>query len=505
MGSGTSGSQEGIGREGTKRSRLKANRRTRRVADRTRREADPSDGTHRAAVDSTLVGVLMCEFVTSARLEQELRSGDLESLRTYFRECCGHGRSIQRPHHAIVRQPAVHCDGLTSWQAEASQVANAFDELAARASSCLDVAESGTLIASKEVLDQVPGLFLTGELQDVGPSHRAATVNRMVGVRSALDERSSRRQTPFVSRGVESDLLFDRWCRLEQREGRAILIRGEAGIGKSRLISSLRERLGKSRYSWVECQCAPESKGSAFRPLASFMEQVMGLNRSEPHSIQIQQLESALEFGSFPLDETLPLFATLIGIDLPAEYEAVPVGREELRRRTMSWLCEWVVRIGREQPTAIVFNDLHWSDPSTLEFVSQLIELIRSHQLAIVLILAAGNEFNPHWDGVEQIHAPRFTQHEIESMASAVTGERALPAILTHEVSKRSEGIPLFIEEFTRDVLEAESDVSEGPSTIETSMLCRVARVSDREVAHLISVVGHACPREVLESIASDW
>jgi class 3 adenylate cyclase len=194
------------------------------------------------------------------------------------------------------------------------------------------------------------------------------------GVRGRLDATRGPSFTPFVGREEERRLLLERWELVQEGQGQIVLITGEAGIGKSRLVRRLGEDLGGRRHTWIEGGGSPHLQGTAFAPVVDVLRQGLGWREDEEPAVRLARLERALDGAGLDRSEAVPLLSGLLGLELPDTYGPLASSPEQRRRRLMATLVQWVLTSARLQPMVLVLEDLHWIDPSTLELQALLVE-----------------------------------------------------------------------------------------------------------------------------------
>ena len=271
------------------------------------------------------------------------------------------------------------------------------------------VAAADTVVISGATQRLVPGMFL---LQDLGtpplkgvatPIH-AHAVLQATGVRSRLDVDPSL-LTPLVGREQELGLLIARWEQAQEGDGQAVLIAGEAGVGKSRLLQAFRERLAAAPHSWLECRCTPYSQGSAFHPLIELVEQGLGFKPHDDPEIKLRRLEAGLAYAKLSTSEVVPLIAALLSLPLPDRYPPLRQSPELQRKQTMEALVAWTLALAEQQPLVMLYEDLHWCDPSTVEILGLL--LGQSPTAKVLTLLTFRPSFAPPWPGRSHVTPPR--------------------------------------------------------------------------------------------------
>jgi class 3 adenylate cyclase/tetratricopeptide (TPR) repeat protein len=383
-------------------------------------------------------------------------------------------------------------------------------------------AEPGEVVISAAARDLVPGIFVTEDLgtrevAGVAEAVRAFRAVTPTGVRSRLDAARGR-LTPLVGREVELAVLAKRWDQARSRGGQAVLIMGEAGVGKSRLVYELRARLGGSAHSWLECRCSSYTEGSAFRPAIDLIEQGLQIDPEDPPAERLAKLERGLAVAGVASEDAVPLMATLLAIPVAEGVTPLAMSPERRRRRTIDVLSEWLLALARMQPLVLLVEDLHWSDPSSLELFGELLGQARGAEL--MLIGTARPEFSAPWGGrpnLTVLSVSPFSEAECRVMVSRISGERQLPGEVLERIVSETGGIPLFAEEVGRMVLESGLLVERGdslelqaplveldiPMTLRGSLMARLDRLSAAKgVAQLAAVAGREFSYALLQEVA---
>ncbi len=374
------------------------------------------------------------------------------------------------------------------------------------------IAEADCVVISEATSHLVQGVFVVEDLgsqrlKGIEAPVRAWRVLAPSGATSRLEIAGAAGLTPLVGREAERALILARWDRAKARQGQGLFLCGEPGIGKSRVVHALHEDVSDQAHTWIECQCSEYRQNSAFHPVAGFLEQEAGLRRDDPLDSQISGLERWLRRSDSPLEEVMPLLASVLSVPLPADYPAAQVGGEELRERTLRWLTSWIVAAARRQPAVMVIEDLHWCDPSTLDLLGRLLEQI--DELPLLLVSTFRPEFESPLRGVEQLTLPPLTAPQAAAVVQFVSRRDALPEAWVNEMVARGDGVPLFIEELTRAVLESEEQREVGveipliPRTLQDSLMARIDRLGPaKEALQLASVLGRSFSRKLLATVS---
>jgi class 3 adenylate cyclase/predicted ATPase len=384
------------------------------------------------------------------------------------------------------------------------------------------LAEGRKVVISDATLRLIPGLFVTEDLgahalKGIAEPMRAHAVVEATGVRSRLDVAPSR-LTPLAGREHELGLLLDRWQQVRLGEGQAVLISGEAGLGKSRLLQTLRERLAAEPHGWLECRCSPYTQGSAFYPLIELATQALGFEKEDDSNANLTRLERGVEAAGLSAPEFVPLLASLLSLPLPDRYAPLQLFPELQRAKTIEALIRWILALGERQPLVMLYEDLHWCDPSTLEFLGNLLE--RSAESKLLLLITLRPEFELPWP--ERSHQTRqnlerLSPGQADRMIADMTGDVPLPAELVQRIAERADGIPLFVEEITKMVLESDLVAEREsryelvrpltelaiPATLQDSLMARLDRIREgKQVAQIGSALGREFAFELLRSVS---
>jgi class 3 adenylate cyclase len=353
-------------------------------------------------------------------------------------------------------------------------------------------AEPGSVLVTLNVQRQVAGLFVAEEQSARELKGVSALVQLFRIVRASGGRRfGARALTPLVGREEELDLLRRRWKQAARGEGQFIQIVGEPGIGKSRLVEEFRATLGETPHTFVELSSSQLLQNTPLHPIAEWGRQRFGVD--EPADRRLADLENTLGLIGLDPTEYAPLLAPLVDVPLPEERVA-KLAPEELRRRQLAALVAWFLAGARSQPVALAFEDLHWADPTSLDLLQALAE--RGAQAPLLIIATTRPEFRPPWSARSHhsvISLSPLDRAQVAKMVSELSAHHALPRDIVEGVNERTGGVPLFVEEVTRLLLERGQPGGPQaiPPTLQQSLAARLDRLGEaREVAQVGAVLG---------------
>ena len=373
-------------------------------------------------------------------------------------------------------------------------------------------AEPGTVVITDAAHRLVSGLFVVEDrggqaLKGIQKPVQLYRVVQPSGVRGRLEAAAaSRGLTPFVGREDELRLLVNRWERALDGEGQVALIIGEAGIGKSRMVQRFREQIAGTPHTWVEAAAGAFFQNTPFYAVSEMIRELLAWRGDESAEEQLMRLEPSLELAGLKPAEALPLIAPLLDLPLPAKYPPLSLSPEQQRRRLLATLVEWALGAAQVQPIVIAIEDLHWADPSTLELLQLLVEQGATSRL--LLLYTARPEFRAQWPQRAhhtQITLNRLNSRNVRRMMGQVAEHKALPEETVAAVVERTGGVPLFVEELTRAVLESGSArlaAHEIPVTLHDSLMARLDHLgAAKEVAQVGAVIGSEFSYELLHAV----
>ena len=408
-------------------------------------------------------------------------------------------------------------DLVGSGEAQERGIVGETPNLAARLQG---IAEPNTVIIAEDTKKLLGTLF---ELEDLGskdikgiagPVHAWAAL-RASSVESRFEALHATGLTALVGREEEVELLLRRWARAKTDEGQVVLLSGEAGIGKSRLTAALMERLATEPHTRLRYFCSPQHTDSALYPIIGQMERAAGLAHDDTSQTKLDKLDVLLAQTSTTAQDAA-LFAEMLSLPNDGRYPALALSPVRRRQRTLDVLIARIEALARQNPVLMIFEDAHWSDPTSLELFGRVVDRIRS--LRAVLVVTFRSEFEPPWIGRAHVTAltiNRLTEREIGAMIDRVVGNKLLDARVRQDIAERTDGIPLFVEEMTKAVLEAGNESAAEqtaaavpppalavPASLHASLMARLDRLGPaKEVAQIGAAIGREFSHTLLAAV----
>ena len=366
-------------------------------------------------------------------------------------------------------------------------------------------AEPGSVLVTGSVQRQVAGLFVVEEkgAHELKGVARPLLLYRVVRASGGGRRGGGRALTPFVGRDEELGLLARRWERARVGEGQLVLIVGEPGLGKSRLIEEFHARLAETPHTWSEWSASQLLQNTPLHPIAEWGRQRFGVDA--PAEQRLADLENTLRLIGLDPAEHAPLLAPLVDIPLPPE-RAASFPPEELRRRQLAAMTALVLAGARSQPVVLAFEDLHWADPTSLDLLRALAD--RGAQAPLLLLATTRPEFRPPWSlrpHHSVISLSPLDRAGVARMVGEISARHALSKELIEAVNERTGGVPLFVEEVTRLLVERgeQGSVQAIPPTLQQSLAARLDRLGPaREVAQIGAVLGRDFTYLLLRNVA---
>lgn len=382
-----------------------------------------------------------------------------------------------------------------------------------------DLAEPGTVVVSGVTRQLLRGNF---EFQDQG-SHQLKGITRAIGVYRAIGEASGRRGktgtrviSPLIGRESEARELIEAWEKARRGERQVALISGEAGIGKSRLLHALQDHLDGAPHALLDVQGSSYCTDSALYPIIDLLQRVLEIGRDDGPEERLVKLESFL--NGYERGEDLGLFAALLSIARPGGKSISEATPERQKRETLRALEAVICRMAELQPLVVQVEDLHWVDPSTLELIRLLVE--GEEPAPLLLVMTFRPSFVAPWGtrpNLRHIALNKLTRNQIKTLVEEVTGGKALPAEVMGEILVKTDGVPLFVEELTKMVIESDLlreredrfelkgplKPLEIPATLQDSLMARLDRLPTvKRIAQLGAALGREFAYDLIKAVS---
>ena len=528
----------------------------------------PSNGIEASAGERRQLTVMFCDLVGSTALSEKLDPEELRILLHDYRSICG--GIISRYEGFLARYVG---DGILSYFGWPK----AHEEDAERAlRAALEIVQAVKQVSSTETLSVRIGIatgpVVIGEQAGVGGESRlavgstpnlaarlqglatadqvviASSTRRLVGdafdiadlgehelkgmsepvhawqvvavstVPSRFEAATRGLATPLVGREQEIGLLLDHWQQAQEGEGQVVLLSGEPGIGKSRVASTLRQRLADQGVGTLHLQCSPYHVNSALYPVINNFDRALRFARDETNESKLDKLE-ALIVGHYgrPVAD-VRFMAVMLSIPCEARYGAAPMTPQKQKDETLRTLVDLTEDVARKRPTLMLFEDAHWSDPTTLETFDLLIDRVKAFPLLVVLTHRP--EFRSNWASqghVMSLNLSKLTRGQSSAIVSKLTGSKRLPVDLLENILTKTDGVPLFVEELTKSILESGEIKDAGdhydyvgtnrsvtiPATLRDSLMSRLDRdQAVKEIAQIGGAIGREFSYELIAAVA---
>jgi len=353
-------------------------------------------------------------------------------------------------------------DLIGSGEAQERGIVGETPNLAARLQG---IAEPNTVVIAEATRRLLGNLFeLLGlgarDLKGIAEPVPAWVALRASTVESRFEALHPSDLTALVGREEETELLLRRWTRAKSGEGQVVLISGEAGIGKSRLTAGLLESLAPEPHTRLRYFCSPQHTNSAFYPIIGQMERAAGLLHDDTPKQKLDKLDALLA-QSLTSVQDAALLAEMLSLPSDGRYPALELTPQQRRQKTLEALTEQMETLSQQNPVLMVFEDAHWVDPTSLEAFGRVVDRIRT--LRVLLLVTFRPEFDAPWTGrpyVTSLIINRLGEREAGAMIDRIAGDRLLSASIRQDIIERTDGIPLFVEEMTKAVLEAGSETA---------------------------------------------
>jgi class 3 adenylate cyclase/tetratricopeptide (TPR) repeat protein len=385
------------------------------------------------------------------------------------------------------------------------------------------LAESGTVVIASSTHRLTGGLFEYRNLGAVALKGFAEDVPvwQVIGAGAAESRFEALRATttPLIGRDEEIDLLMRRWQQARAGDGCVVLISGEPGIGKSRIAQTVVERISAEPHTRLRYFCSPHHQDSALYPSITQLERAAGFRREDTNDQRLAKLEAVLAQGTNDLSEAVPLLADLLSIPTGDRYPPLNLTPQKRKEKTLLAQLAQVEGLAAQQPVLMVWEDVHWSDPTTYESLDLVVDRVAT--LRVLVIITFRPEFAPPWIGrphVTLLTLTRLPLRQRTQMIAQVTGGKVLPKEVADQIVDRTDGVPLFIEELTKSVIESGIVTEAGdhyaaigpvaplaiPTSLHASLLARLDRLAPtRETAQIGAALGRSFSHELISAVAA--
>jgi class 3 adenylate cyclase/predicted ATPase len=408
-------------------------------------------------------------------------------------------------------------DLIGSGEAQERGIVGATPNLAARLQG---LAEPNSVVIAESTRNLLGNLF---EIEDLGARDlkgiagpaRAWRTLRPSGVESRFEALHGSALTELVGREEELEILLRRWSKAKMGEGQVVLLSGEAGIGKSRLTAALFERIATEPHTRLRNFCSPQHTDSALYPTISQIERAAGFTHDDTPESKLDKLDALLSQSSTSAHDAA-LLAEMLSLPHDGRYPVLDLTPRERRQRTLEALVVQVVALSRQNPVLMVFEDAHWADPTSVELISRIVNRIPA--LRVLLIVTFRPEFEGPWIGrpyVTALTMNRLPEREVGAMIDHLIGNKMLPASVQQDIIERTDGIPLFVEEMTKAVVEMQSQSAAErlaasapsaalavPASLHASLMARLDGVGPaKEIAQVGAAIGREFSHGLLAAV----
>jgi TOMM system kinase/cyclase fusion protein len=392
------------------------------------------------------------------------------------------------------------------------------------ASRLQGLAAPNTLVISDATLRLVQGYFACQDLgvqtlRGVAEPLHMYRVFQESGAKGRLDVAVNRGLTPLVGREQEVGLLVERWKQVKARQGHVVLLTGDAGIGKSRLVQRLKEHVADELHTRWECRSVEYSQNTALFPLVDLFQHLLRFQAEDTRDEKFSKLEQMLCQYRLPLGESVPLFAPLLSLSLPENrYHPLNLSPQRQRQKTLEAIVAILLEQAEQHPVLFIVEDLHWTDPTTLELLNLILD--QTPTASMLVLLTCRPYFQPRWSHksyLSEVTVHRLSHAQVEQIVNRMTDGKTFPAAVLQQIIEKTDGVPLFVEEITKSLLESgQLRAVDGhyelvgalstftiPATLQDSLMARLDRlVTAKGIAQLAAVIGRQFSYALLQAVS---
>jgi class 3 adenylate cyclase/predicted ATPase len=386
------------------------------------------------------------------------------------------------------------------------------------------LAASNTIAISEATYRLVQGYFARQDLgaqtlRGVAEPVHLYRVLQESGARGRLDVAATGGLTPLVGRQAEVTLLRERWEQAKSGQGHVVLLTGDAGIGKSRLVQMLKEHVANAPHTCWECRSAEYAQNTALFPLTDLFQRLLQFRTEDTPDEKLGKLAQMLSQYRLPLEESVQLFAPVLSLSLPENrYTPLNVSPQRQRQQTLNTIIAILLELAERQPVLLIIEDLHWTDPTTLELLNLLIK--QTPTASLLTVLTCRPTFQPSWSHrsyLTEMTVNRLAHTQVEQIVAGITDGKTFPADVLQQIIAKTDGVPLFVEEITKSLLESgqlkavdghyelvgSSTTLTIPATLQDSLMARLDRlVTAKGIAQLAAVIGRQFAYPLLHTVS---
>jgi class 3 adenylate cyclase/predicted ATPase len=386
------------------------------------------------------------------------------------------------------------------------------------------LAEPNTILISADTYRLIQGYFECQHLgvqtlRGIGEPVHVYRILQESGARGRLDVAQPRGLTPLVGRESEVALLLEWWEQVKAGQGQVVLLTGDAGIGKSRLVQMLKERVANESHTHWECRSSSYFENTALYPMIDLFQRLLRFQAEDAPNEKLAKLEQMLSQYQLPLEESVPLFAPLLSLPIPEHrYPPLNLSPQRQRQKTLETLVAILQELAERQPVLFILEDLHWTDPTTLEFLGLLVEQVPT--TAIYTLLTCRPHFQPSWHHrsyITEMTLNHLSHTQAEQLVNRMIDGKTFPAEVLQQILIKTDGVPLFVEEMTKAILESgHLKALDGhceligalstlaiPATLQDSLMARLDRlVTAKAVAQYAAAIGRQFAYELLSTVS---